>query len=67
MLLVGRCRRCDLVFETNATVVPITVNIEGGDPFRTMPGKLVVIRCPTCGRLVDLSPLKQGRKSSGSS
>ena len=68
MLLRGYCRKCGITFETNATLKPIIVStdIEGAEPYETMPGRVLVIRC-RCGRLVDLSPIKQRRKSSGSS
>jgi len=45
--------------------VNIIETVEGGDPFRTMPGRLVVIRYPTRGLLVDLVPPKKRGQNSG--
>jgi len=68
MVMVGYCRKCGITFMTNATLKPIlvTTDIEGAEPYETMPGRVLVIRCK-CGRLVDLAPIKQGRKSDGKS
>ena len=68
MLLEGRCKHCDIVYRTNFVFKPILVvnDIEGSEPFEVFPGRVLVIRCK-CRRLVDLAPVKQGRKSDGKS
>jgi hypothetical protein len=63
MVMVGYCRKCGITFMTNATLKPIlvTTDIEGAEPYETMPGQIFVIRCK-CGRLVDLVlPKKRGK------
>jgi len=68
MLLEGRCKHCDIVYRTNYTFKPILVvnDIEGSEPFEVLPGRVLVILC-RCKRLVNLTPVRQGRNSSGKS
>jgi hypothetical protein len=68
MILRGYCRKCGITYETNAALKPILVStdIEGSDPVLVEPGRVLVILC-RCKRLVNLTPVRQGRKSDGKS
>jgi hypothetical protein len=59
MLLRGYCRKCGIIYETNAALKPIIVStdIEGAEPVLVEPGKVLVILC-RCKRLVNLTPVK---------